>query len=47
MTATAQTRIDAPTSAAETADPPAAKPVKAPGRAARDAARAARSGIDG
>jgi hypothetical protein len=47
MTATAQTRIDAPTSAAETADPPAAKPVKASGRAARDAARAARSGIDG
>ena len=47
MTVTAQTRIDAPTSAAETADPPAAKPVKASGRAARDAARAARSGIDG
>jgi hypothetical protein len=47
MTVTAQTRIDAPTSAAETADPPAAKPVKAPGRAARDAARAARSGMDG
>lgn len=47
MTVTAQTRIDTPTSAAETADPPTAKPVKAPGRAARDAARAARSGIDG
>jgi hypothetical protein len=47
MTATAQTRIGTPTSAAETADAPAAKPVKAPGRAARDAARAARSGIDG
>ena len=47
MTVTAQTRIDTPTSAAETADPPAAKPVKASGRAARDAARAARSGIDG
>jgi hypothetical protein len=47
MTVTAQTRIDTPTSAAETADAPAAKPVKAPGRAARDAARAARSGIDG
>ena len=47
MTVTAQTRIDAPTSAAETADPPAATPVKAPGRAARDAARAARSGMDG
>ena len=47
MTVTAQTRIDTPTSAAETADPAAAKPVKAPGRAARDAARAARSGMDG
>jgi hypothetical protein len=47
MTVTAQTRIDTPTSAAETADPPTAKPVKAPGRAARDAARAARSGMDG
>ncbi len=47
MTTTAQTRIDTPTSAAETADPPAAKPVKAPGRAVRDAARAARSGMDG
>jgi hypothetical protein len=46
-TVTAQTRIDTPTSAAETADAPAAKPVKAPGRAARDAARAARSGMDG
>jgi len=47
MTVTAQTRIDTPTSAAETADPAAAKPVKASGRAARDAARAARSGMDG
>jgi len=47
MTVPAQTRIDTPTSTAETADPPAAKPVKAPGRAARDAARAARSGVDG
>jgi len=46
-TVTAQTRIDTPASAAETADTSVAKPVKAPGRAARDAARAARSGMDG
>jgi hypothetical protein len=47
MTVTAQTRIDTPASTAETAETSAAKPVKAPGRAARDAVRAARSGMDG